>query len=68
MPYSYDPELVAVALTFPETDITDVPGAREMLRSGSCRSTSPIPRIAKRTVPGPPGDPDIEVCVMTPRS
>ncbi len=68
MPYSYDPELLAVALTFPETDITDVPAAREVLRQRQLPFVAPDSlRIAKRTVPGPPGDPDIEVCVMTPR-
>jgi acetyl esterase len=68
MPYRYDPELVAVALAFPEIDITDAPGAREILRRQQlpfCAPESLV--IEKRTVPGPPGDPDIEVCIMTPR-
>src|ERR1700722_2575970 len=68
MSYSYDPELLAVALAFPETDITDVPKAREVLRQRQLPFIAPDSlRMVKRTVPGPPGDPDIEVCVMTPR-
>ena len=68
MPYRYDPELVPVALAFPEIDITDVRGAREILRRQQLPFRAPESLvIEKRTVPGPPGDPDIEVCIMTPR-
>src|ERR1700744_680462 len=66
--YNYDPELVPLALAFPETDITDLGRARELLRQQQPPFTAPESlRIEKRTVPGPPGDPDVEVCIMTPR-
>ena len=68
MSYNYDPELVPLALAFPETDITDLGRARELLRQQQPPFTAPESlRIEKRTVPGPPGDPDVEVCIMTPR-
>jgi acetyl esterase len=66
MPYAYDPELMPLALAWPDIDITDVPRARELLRQQTPPFTPPGElRVEKRTVPGPPGDPDIEVCVMT---
>jgi acetyl esterase len=66
--YNYDPELMPVALAFPDIDITDVRRARELLREQQQPFAAPEGlRIEKRTVPGPPGGPDVEVCVMTPR-
>jgi acetyl esterase len=65
--YNYDPELVPVALAYPDIDLTDVRGAREVLRQQEPPFVAPESlRIEKRTVPGPPGDPDIEVCILTP--
>ncbi len=71
MPYQYDAELVQVAADLPEIDISDVAAAREALLDRQ-RQFPPfvLPDsllMEQRTVPGPPGDPYIEVRVLTPR-
>lgn len=63
--YAYDPELAAVVAVLPQLDITDIPAAR----AGMLAMREQMPpfvkpdgiTIEKRTVPGPAGDPDIEV-------
>jgi acetyl esterase len=68
--YRYDPELGPVAAAYPELDLTDVPGARAQLLDLRDQLPPFVPpsslAIAKTRVPGPPGDPEIEVCVLTP--
>jgi acetyl esterase len=69
--YRYDPELVAVAAAYPDLDLTDVPAARRVLRDMREQLPPFLPpaslAIEKRLVPGPPGDHEIEVCVLSPR-
>jgi acetyl esterase len=71
VPYNYDPELVPVAAAFPALDIADIAAAREAFLTMRQQLPPFVPPdslvISKRTVPGPPGDPDIEVCIITPR-
>ena len=71
MPYNYDPDLVPVAAAFPALDITDIGAAREAFLLMRQQLPPFLPpdslRISRRAVPGPPGDPDIEVCVIAPR-
>lgn len=71
MPYSYDPELEPIVSALPRLDITDIQAARESMLTMR-RHLPPfiLPnslRIEKRVVPGPPGDPKIELCIITPR-
>src|SRR5215475_416912 len=71
MGYAFDPELVPVAAAVPELDLSDIVSAREV--ANAMRSQRPpfVPPasllIERRTVPGPPGDPDVEVCLLGPR-
>jgi acetyl esterase len=69
--YNYDPELVPVAAAFPVLDISDIHAAREAFLTMRQQLPPFVPPdsllIEKRAVPGPPGAPDIEVCVMAPR-
>lgn len=71
MAYNYDPELVPVAAAFPALDITDIGAAREAFLSMRQQLPPFVPPdslvISRRTVPGPPADPAIEMCVITPR-
>jgi acetyl esterase len=71
VPYGYDPELVPVAAAFPALDLTDMGAAREAFLTMRQQLPPFVPPdsllISRRAVPGPPGDPDIEVCVVTPR-
>jgi acetyl esterase len=68
--YAYDPELAVVVAVLPELDITDIPAAR----AGMLAMREQLPpfeapdsiTIHKRTVPGPPGDPDVEVAIFRP--
>jgi acetyl esterase/lipase len=70
MTYAYDPELAAVVAVLPQLDISDIPAAR----AGMLAMREQMPpfvkpdgiTIEKRTVPGPAGDPDIEVAVFRP--
>lgn len=70
MTYAYDPELAAIISVLPELDITDIPAARaEMLVMREQLPPFEAPdsiTIQKRTVPGPPGDPDVEVAIFRP--
>jgi acetyl esterase len=71
MTYAYDPELAAVVPLLPELDISDIPAARARMLAMS-EQLPPFVQpdsiaIEKRTVPGPPGDPDIEVAIFRPR-
>lgn len=68
MAYNFDPELVSVAAALPDIDVADVQVARELLRQQALPFVAPEGlSIEKRMVPGPPGDPEIELCIMTPR-
>jgi acetyl esterase/lipase len=70
MTYAYDPELAAVVAVLPQLDISDIPAARaEMLAMREQMPPFVKPdtiTIQKRAVPGPPGDPDIEVAIFRP--
>jgi acetyl esterase len=71
VPYAFDPELVPVAAAFPDISIADVHAARAALKDMR-RQLPPFEPPAsvvleRSAVPGPAGDPDIEVCVITPR-
>jgi acetyl esterase len=72
MTYAFDPELAAIVAVLPEIDITDIPAARaSMLAMREELPPFETPdsiTIRKRTVPGPPGDPDVEVAIFTPRA
>ena len=70
--YNYDPELAPAASAYPEIDIADVHNARR-ITANMRRQLPPFAppdtvQIEKRAVPGPPGDPDIELCIITPRN
>jgi len=69
--YNYDPELVPVAAAFPVLDVSDIHAAREAFFTLRQQLPPFVPPdsllIEKRAVPGPPGAPDIGVCVITPR-
>jgi acetyl esterase len=71
VPYAFDPELVPVAAAFPDISIADVGAARAALVSlrQQLPPFEPPPSVAleRRAIPGPPGGPDIEVCIITPR-
>jgi acetyl esterase/lipase len=69
MTYAYDPELAAIVAVLPQLDISDIPAARAAM--SAMREQVPFVQpdgitIEKRTVAGPPGDPDIEVAVFRP--
>ncbi|MEV6924851.1 alpha/beta hydrolase [Dactylosporangium sp. NPDC051485] len=70
MAYTYDPELSPVVAMLPVLDISDIAAARaQMLQMRELRpafAPSPSLEISKRFIPGPPGDPDVEVCVIRP--
>jgi acetyl esterase len=70
--YAFDPELAAIVAVIPPLDITDIPAARaNMLAMRQELPPFETPEsitIRKRTVPGPPGDPDVEVAVFTPKT
>jgi acetyl esterase len=70
MTYAYDPELAPVVAVLPQLDITDIPAARAaMLAMREQLPPFVAPdtiTIGKQTVPGPPGDPDIEVTIFRP--
>ena len=71
MPYKYDPELEPFAAAYPDIDFADVQAARGVLLSMRQQLPPFVPPdsllIEKRAIPGPAGDPDVEVCVITPR-
>jgi acetyl esterase len=71
VPYTYDPELVPVAAAFPALDITDIGAAREAFLNMRQQLPPFAPPesllITRRAVLGPPGDPDIQVCIIAPR-
>jgi acetyl esterase len=71
VPYNYDPELAPVASAYPDIDFADVRTARQVFATMRQQLPPFAPPdtvlIEKRAVPGPPGDPDIEVCIITPR-
>ena len=71
MPYKYDPELEPFAAAYPDIDFADVPAARGVLLTMREQLPPFVPPdsllIEKRTIPGPAADPDVEVCVITPR-
>ncbi|WP_433378753.1 alpha/beta hydrolase [Actinoplanes sp. CA-142083] len=71
MGYSYDPELAAIVEVLPALDISDLAAARaQMLQMGEQMPAFEPPAsldISKRSIPGPPGDPDVEVTVIRPR-
>jgi acetyl esterase/lipase len=70
MTYAYDPELAAVVAVLPPLDISDIAAARarmEAMREQLPPFVKPDGiTIEKRTVPGPAGDPDIEVAIFRP--
>jgi acetyl esterase len=70
MPHAYDPELAPIVGVLPQLDISDVPAARAQMRAMR-EQVPPFVQpdgitIHKRAVPGPPGDPDIEVAIFRP--
>jgi acetyl esterase len=71
VPYKYDPELEPFAAAYPDIDFADVQAARGVLLSMRQQLPPFVPPdsllIEKRAIPGPAGDPDVEVCVITPR-
>ena len=71
MGYSYDPELAAVVEVLPALDISDLAAARaQMLQMREQMPAFEPPAsldITKRSIPGPAGDPDVEVTVIRPR-
>jgi acetyl esterase len=71
VPYSYDPELMPVVALLPSLDISDIQAARDARLSMRRQRPAFVPPesvvISRRSVPGPPGDPDIELCIITPR-
>jgi acetyl esterase/lipase len=71
VPYNYDPELAPVASAYPDIDFADVRNARQVFATMRQQLPPFAPPdtvlIEKRVVGGPPGDPDIEVCIITPR-
>ena len=71
MSYRYDPELLPIVAVIPQLDITDIPAAREMMAANRAKLPPFVApdslQITRHVVPGPPGDPDIEVCVFAPR-
>ena len=71
MPYSYDPELMPVVALLPSLDISDIQAAREAMLVTRRQLPPFVPPesvlISRRSVPGPPGDPDVELCIITPR-
>jgi acetyl esterase/lipase len=70
VPYAFDPELAAIVAVLPQLDITDLPAVRaEMLAMREELPPFEAPdsiTVHKRTLPGPPGEPDVEVAVFTP--
>jgi acetyl esterase len=70
MTYTYDPELVPVVAMLPVLDISDIAAARVEMRRMREQMPPFVPpeslNISKRMIPGPPGDPDVEVCVISP--
>jgi acetyl esterase len=71
MSYSFDPELAPVVAVIPHLDISDLAAARaSMLAMREQMPAFEPPAtldITKRLIPGPEGDPDVEVCVIRPR-
>jgi acetyl esterase/lipase len=71
MTYAYDHELAPIVAAIPLLDINDIPAARAgMLAMREAMPPFVQPgniTVGKRTVPGPPGDPDIELTIFTPR-
>jgi acetyl esterase len=68
--YAYDPELAAVIAGLPQLDISDIPAARAGMLAMRERAPAFVKpdtvRLEKRTVQGPPGDPDIGVAILRP--
>src|ERR1700761_8339412 len=70
MTYAFDPELAPIVAVLPPLDISDIPAAR----AGMLAMREQLPPFAnpagitveKRTVAGPPGDPDIELTIFRP--
>jgi acetyl esterase/lipase len=71
MGYAFDPELAALLELMPPFTIEDVPAAREAFTAVMAGRPAELPRpeilrIVDRTVPGPPGAPDVRVRVYAP--
>jgi acetyl esterase len=70
MTYAYDPELAPIVAALPLLDISDIAAAR----AGMAAMRDAMPpfekpdgiTVEKRTVAGPPGDPDIELTIFRP--
>lgn len=72
MTYAYDSELAPVVAMLPQLDISDVPAARAAMLAMR-EQLPPFAKpdtitIHKQTVPGPPGDPDLEVTILRARA
>jgi acetyl esterase/lipase len=70
MTYAYDPELAPIVAALPQLDISDIAAARAQMRAMR-EALPPFVKpdgvtVAKRTVSGPPGDPDIELAIFRP--
>lgn len=71
MGYEFDPELAALLEFMPPFTIEDVPAAREAFSAVMAGTPADLPgpellRTVDRTIPGPPGAPDVRVRVYTP--
>lgn len=70
MTYVFDAELTPWLSMVPQLDVTDVVSARELLRSVHERQPQPeLPEgvtVERRSVPGPEGDPDVDVLIYSP--
>jgi acetyl esterase len=71
VPYSYDPELMPVVALLPSLDISDIQAARQAMLVTRRQLPPFVPPesllISRRSVPGPPGEPDVQLCIITPR-
>jgi acetyl esterase/lipase len=71
MTYAYDNQLVPVVEVLPLLDISDIAAARALMLDMREQMPAFEPPasidITKRTIPGPAGDPDVEVCVLRPK-
>jgi acetyl esterase len=70
MNYAFDAELVPLVPVLPRLDLGDIAGVRAMLLDLRAMVPRPAPVVSvsvqRRTVPGTNGEPDVDVCVITP--
>jgi acetyl esterase/lipase len=70
MNYAFDAELVPLVSVLPRLDLGDIGGVRAMLLELRAMVPRPAPvesvSTQRRTAPGTSGEPDVEVCLITP--